>query len=432
MEVGFLVDADRKVKVKVERVIGEGSKQKFIEETKIINAVKIVEIVPTITDVKSIVKEGKVIVQGTVHKQIFFVGPDGLEHHEAEDLEWSELIEVEPIDPSRPVTTGMNEQTHPVVENLVWEFDPATGTLIQKIIIGIDVKVTETEQLDVARDPLGPVIKAQVVVGQGEKQKFVREEKTIEAIKIVDIVPSLTSVRSHVKNGKVILQGILHKQIFFVGTDNVVHHVAEDVPWSDLIEVPEAEEGMNEQDESSVENLVWEFDPDTGRLVQKAILRLRVKVTRTEELAVGLDVYGPLIKAERVIGRGTRQKFLEETKTLPAVKIVDIVPALRDVTSVVKDGKAIVQGVLHKQIFFVGTDGLVHHEVEDIDFSEMVEIVPLDPLRQAREGMNQQDHSEIENLVWEFDPDTGVLIQKAILRIDVVVTETEQLRVADP
>ncbi len=433
----FLADPAQKVLIKTEQVIGEGSKQKFLEETKTIDAVKIVDIVPSVTNVRSIVKEGKVIVQGTLHKQIFFIGTDGLEHHQAEDIEFSDLVEVEPVDPAVPVVSGMNEQTEVFVENLIFEFDPDTGQLVQKIILGIEVKVTETRQLSVAQDVLGPTIKAAVVVGEGSKQKFIREEKTLEAIKIVDIVPRLVNVRTHVKRGKVIVQGTLHKQIFYVGTDNIVHHVQEEVPFSDLVEITPVpgrtvEEGDVAQDESVIENLVWEFDPTTGRLVQKVILRLREKVTENQEIQVALDPYGPLIKADVVIGRGVAQKFIEETKTLPAVKIVDIVPQLRDMTSIVKEGKVIVQGVLHQQIFFVGTDGLVHHLAEDIDFSEMVEIEPLDPSRPAREGMNQQDHSAIENLVFEFDPVTGTLTKKVIIRIEVVVTEHQQIRVQDP
>lgn len=433
----FHVDNNEKVLIKTEQVIGEGSKQKFIEESKVLPAVKIVDIVPSVVNVRAIVKEGKVIVQGTLHKQVFFIGADGLEHHVAEDIEWSDLVEVEPVDPAFPVVSGLNEKTDVFVENLVFEFDPATGELIQKVILAIEVKVTETRQISVAQDVLGPVIKVQVVVGEGSKQKFIREEKTIEAIKIVDIVPRLTNIRTHVKRGKVIVQGTLHKQIFFVGLDNIVHHLAEDIPWSDLVEITPVpgrtvDEGDTAQDESTIENLVWEFDPETGRLIQKVILRLFEKVTETQEISVALNPYGPLINADVVIGRGVKQKFIEEQKTLDAVKIVDIVPQLRDITSIVKEGKVIVQGVLHQQIFFVGTDGLVHHIAEDIDFSEMVEIEPLDPTRPAQEGMTEQDHSVIENLVFEFDPDTGTLIKKVILRIEVVVTEHQQIRVQDP
>jgi len=432
------LNAVEKIKIKTERVVGHGNKQKFIEETKTLDAIKIVEIKPTLRDIKIIVKEGKAIVQGVVHKQIFFIGTDGLEHHLAEDIAFSELVDIEPVDPFHPAQPGMNAQDFSFVENLVFEFDTDTMELTQKIIVALVIKVTQTDQIDVLMDPFGPFIKTEVVIGSGSKQKFIREEKTIDAVKIVDIVPRLRDVTSIVKNGKVIVQGTIHKQIFFVGTDNLVHHLAEDINFSELVEIVPldpnvpAKEGMNQQDESRIENIIFEFNPDTGRLVQKIILRLQVKVTDTRQIPVALDPYGTLIKTERVIGEGTKQKFIEETKTLNAIKIVDIIPTLRDVTSVVKDGKVIVQGVVHKQIFFVGTDGLVHHVAEDIDFSEMVEIEPLNPELPVREGMNQQDHSFIENLVFDFNPDTGQLVQKIIIRIEVKVTQTEQIKVADP
>jgi len=61
-------------------------------------------------------------------------------------------------------------------------------------------------------------------------------------------------------------------------------------------------------------------------------------------------------------------------------------------------------GTVHKQIFYIGTDGLEHHLAEDIDFSELVDVEPLNPMCPVREGMNQQDFSVIENSVFEFDP----------------------------
>lgn len=434
MAVQFLQNNAEQCLIKTEQVIGEGIKQKFVEETKQVPGIKIVDIVPSVKNVRSIVKDGKVIVQGVLHKQIFFIGADGLEHHLAEDIEFSELVDVEPVDPAFPVVAGLNEQTHVFVENLIFEFDPNTGELIQKVILLIEVKVTETRQINITLNHLGPTIKVKVVVGEGIKQKFIREEKQIEAIKIVDIVPRLTNLRTHVKNGKVIVQGVLHKQIFFVGLDNIVHHLAEDIDFSEMVEIMPvinacATDGDEAQDHSVIENLVFEFDPDTGRLIQKVIVRLVEKVTTTQQIPVCISPYGTLIKAEVVVGEGVKQKFIEEVKQIPAIKIVDIVPTLKDITSIVKEGKVIVQGVLHQQIFFVGIDGLVHHVAEDIDFSEMVEIEPLDPTKPVTEGMNEQDHSVIENLVFEFDPDTGELRKKVIIRLEVVVTETQQIRV---
>ncbi|MEW6229410.1 MAG: hypothetical protein AB1700_15195, partial [Bacillota bacterium] len=90
---------------------------------------------------------------GVVRKQIFFVGTDDLVHHLAEDLPFSEMVEVTPINPDVPVREGMDEQDHSFIENIIFEFDPATGTFTEKIVIRIDVKVTQFAQIAVIVDP---------------------------------------------------------------------------------------------------------------------------------------------------------------------------------------------------------------------------------------------------------------------------------------
>lgn len=416
--------------LKVERVVGHGSKQVLLEETNTIPGIKIVEIIPTLIKIRSIVKDGKVIIQGTVHKQIFYIGTDELEHHLAEDMDFSELVDIEPLNPMYPVREGMNQQDFSVIENSVFEFDPDTGALTQKIILRLCVKVTETEQLEVGVAPQGTLIKAAVVVGEGTRQKFIEETKVIPAIKVIEIIPRISQIRHIVKNGKVLVQGIVHKQIFYVGTDDLVHHLAEDIPFSDLVIVPCACEGMNSQDHSFVDNLVFEFDPVTGSLTQKIILALSVKVTETCGVPVIERTAGTLISANQIIGMGCAEKLVEETKTLAAIKIVDIDARISEITSIVKNGKVIVQGTVHKQIFYVGTDDLVHHLAEDLPFSEMIEIPPINPQFPVEEGMDQQDHSFIENIVWEFDPTTGELTEKVIIGIQVVVTNHIQIPVA--
>ncbi len=415
--------------LKVQRVVGHGSKQVLLEETNTIAGIKIVEIIPSLINIRSIVKDGKVIIQGTVHKQIFYIGTDELEHHLAEDIDFSELVDIEPLNPMCPVREGMNQQDFSVIENSVFEFDPDTGALTQKIILRLCVKVTETEQLEVGVAPQGTLIKAAVVVGEGAKQKFIEETKVISAIKVIEIIPRISQIRHIVKNGKVLVQGIVHKQIFYVGTDDLVHHLAEDIPFSDLVLVPCACEGMNSQDHSFVDNLVFEFDPATGALTQKIILALCVKVTETCGVSVITQQTGTLISANQIIGMGCAQKLVEETKTLPAIKIVDIDARISEITSIVKNGKVIVQGTVHKQIFYVGTDDLVHHIAEDLPFSEMIEIPPINPEFPVEEGMDQQDHSFVENIVWEFDPTTGELTEKVIVGIQVVVTNHVQIPV---
>jgi hypothetical protein len=428
----------KKVLIQAERVVGHGSKQKLIEESVTIAGLKIVEIVPTLRHIHATVKAGKVIVQGTLHKQIFFIGEDGLEHHLAEDWAWSELVEIDPEDDSEPVLPGMNEQTTVTVENLIWEFDPDSRILVQKVILLIQIKVTVTDEIQVKTGPEGPLLSVGQVIGCGEKQKLIQTTKTLEAIKVFDIQASLRQVKVHVKTGKAIVQGVLHKQVFFVGLDNLVHHVGEDIPWSDMVEIdpvlPDcpATEGMDYQDLSCIANCIWEFDPVTGILIQKIVIKLKVKVTDRREICVLLDPEGVHIATHVVRGRGEKQKLVEECVGLDAIKIVDITHGIRDLHTIVKDAKVIVQGVLHKQVFYVAQNGLVRHLSEDIPFSDIVEIIPLDPACPTREGMGYINQTVVENLLWEFDPQLGKLVQKAIILLDVTIIESKQLLVCDP
>lgn len=49
----------------------------------------------------------------------------------------------------------------------------------------------------------------------------------IPAVKIKEIRAHIDSVTAHVIPNKVIVQGTLQKQVFFVGEDNIVHHFPE-------------------------------------------------------------------------------------------------------------------------------------------------------------------------------------------------------------
>jgi len=156
------------VLIQAERVVGHGSKQKLMEESVTMAGLKIAEIVPTLRHIHATVKAGKVIIQGTLHKQTLFIGEDGLEHHLAEDWEWSELVAIIPENDHGPVLPGMNEQTAVTVENLIWEFDPGSRILVQKVILLVQVKVTVTDEISVKTDAQGPLLRVRQVIGCGK------------------------------------------------------------------------------------------------------------------------------------------------------------------------------------------------------------------------------------------------------------------------
>jgi hypothetical protein len=60
----------------------------------------------------------------------------------------------------------------------------------------------------------------------------------LPAEKVEDIVASVRDLNCFVINNKVIFQGTLHKQIFFVSLDGIVRHQAVDIPFSGFVDTP--------------------------------------------------------------------------------------------------------------------------------------------------------------------------------------------------
>ncbi|TCL60268.1 uncharacterized protein DUF3794 [Hydrogenispora ethanolica] len=404
--------------IRAEVVIGENTKQILIEKnvTLEIPAIKVRNINAKVCDLTTDVIADKVVIQGILHKQIFFVGEDNIVHHQAEDIPFSTFVDVPGAEPC------MNVQIDPVIETVI--FSLLSPTVIhQKVVIEFFVKVTESRQLNVLTGE-GPLVRVDQVIGENTKQELFENFVTLAnaSIKIDDITVSIRDLTTHVIADKVIIQGVIHKQIFYVSTDNIELHQAEDVNFSTFVDVPGAVPGMDVEVVPTVEFVHFELrDPVT--LLQKVVIEFFAKVTESVQIPVVLGP-GALLKLETVIGENTRQILLENVFQLPieTIKIREIVACIRDIsTEVIKD-KVIIQGTLHKQIFFIGIDNLEHHQAEDIPFSTFVDIIGATP------GMNVHVASQIETILFELENSTS-LRQKVVIEFFVKVTETQQLSV---
>ncbi|MBA2132873.1 DUF3794 domain-containing protein [Capillibacterium thermochitinicola] len=114
-----------------------------------------------------------------------------------------------------------------------------------------------------------------------EAQVQVLVEDTIDlftpAQKIDEIRANVQDLRCHVIPGKVIFQGILHKQIFFVNEDNVVVHQGVDIPFSGFVDIPEAEPGQFCQLAASVEFIDFQLlSPTTLRETTVILVNVRL------------------------------------------------------------------------------------------------------------------------------------------------------------
>ncbi|MTI59822.1 MAG: DUF3794 domain-containing protein [Firmicutes bacterium] len=409
--------------IKTPVVIGENVIQRM-EVTDLsldTSAIKIRDINATITNLDTDVIDNKVIIQGTIHKQIFFVGTDDIIHHQAEDINFSYFVDVPGAEP------GMDVLVEPTIEHIVTRLIMDGTILHQKVVLQFFVKVLSIQQL-IVETGVGPLIKVERVIGENSVQTMVMNEVTlaVDAIKIVDINAEVVDLETEIIEDKVIIQGVVHKQLFYIGVDEVEHHQAEDIPFSEFVDIPGAEPGMNVQVHPNVEHIKQELSVDGTTVTQEIVLELFVKVTETVQinLVTGED---SLVMLPEVVGENTKQVLSETTLELDqtAIKIKDIQASFEDVNAVVINDKVIIQGIIHKQIFYVGEDNVEYHQAENVPFSTFVDVIG------ARPGMDVDIIPTIAFIKPELDPEGELLTQKVIGDIFVKVTENIQFNVSE-
>ncbi|HEY8392638.1 MAG TPA: SPOCS domain-containing protein [Capillibacterium sp.] len=404
--------------VRAEVVIGEGTKQLLIETNVTLErpAIKIRNITAEIRNLTTELIQDKIIIQGVLHKQIFYVGEDNIVHHQAEDVPFSTFIDIFGTEP------GMNVQVHPVIETILFSLLRPT-LLHQKVVVEFFVKVTESNQLNLV-EGTGPLVRLDQVIGEGTKQELIENTITLNApaLKIDDITAEIRDLSIEVIDDKVIIQGIIHKQIFFIGLDNIEYHQAEDLEFSTFLDIPGATTGMDVVVEPTIEFIHFEL-LDENTLLQKVVVEFFVKVTESIQINVALGP-GALLKLDTVVGEDTKQLLVENTITLsqPAIKIREIVAKVERLMAEVIEDKVIIQGVVHKQIFFINEDNLEIHQSEDVPFSTFVDIPGAVP------GMDVRIKPVIETVLFEL-LDSTTLRQKVVVELFIKVTESQQLQV---
>lgn len=136
-------------RVKVLKVIGEAVAQVVVEGNISINAVKIDRIIAEVRDVSNHVFNNKVVEQGTVHKQVFFVDREGIVREVEENIPYMVSVDI----PGIERTPFTDVQSHLLDIDTDFVLTPESchepGNLMQKIVAHILVKVSEWTQLDV-------------------------------------------------------------------------------------------------------------------------------------------------------------------------------------------------------------------------------------------------------------------------------------------
>ncbi|WP_028306654.1 DUF3794 and LysM peptidoglycan-binding domain-containing protein [Desulfitibacter alkalitolerans] len=449
-----LIDVQRRL-LKVQNVVGEDTQQ-----VKVLNEIafpvqirKIWDTMAEVRDVEINVIKDKVIVEGIIHKQIFYVSDenrivDGIKYQKGEVFELSvdepfiahvdipgtrpgfhvqvatriEFIgydEIKPIQPKpKPHSEGeAMHHPHPKPE-------PARNLWRQTLILEVFVKVTETVQMEVVVDVVAPeldlevikeLLKVQSVVGEDENQvSVVRDIEFDRRVKkIRNIQTKIENVTTKIVPDKIIVEGVLHKQIFYVeqNTNKVFEQTVRE-SFTAFVDVPGARPGHTVQVTVEVEFV--DIDLRNGNAHegfrsgrQTAVLAVFAKVTEELQIDVVVDVIGDvdvfkeLLKVESVIAEDSKQVTVKNDVALmrPAKKIAETDATVNinfTETKIIND-KVIVVGEVKKQIYYVDlcTGGVFEQGVVE-KFTTFVD------LPGARPGMNLHITGEVEFV--EFAP----------------------------
>lgn len=369
--------ADSTQLLKLECLVCESQGEACIESRFVLprRAKKIVEIQARLVDVTGEVVDGQVLVSGVLHKQVFFVGEDCLVHHVPEDVPFSVFVDCPGAQAGQEAF--VEAQIARLSHELQW-----CQEVVQKAILQFIVRVTEECQVNVLLDPTGPLVKAECVVN--EATKAVTIENIVElcrrAKKIREIQVFLEEVSAEASNDQVLFTGTIVKNVFFITEEDVEFFQEERVPFTGIVEVPGAEPGDNVAMTAQILR-VDKFLSNSRELRQRISLSLFVKVTRTCQLNVAQDQNGPLVNASQVIATNSKQVLVENVADLnhPARKIHEIQARVEDLMVEVIPNKVVIQGTLHKQVFFVADDDIIRHQGEDVQFTTFIDLPGISP-----------------------------------------------------
>lgn len=136
-------------KIKVLKVVGEAVGQLVLENSTCINAVKIDRINAKLLDTTDHLFRNKVVKQGRILKEIFYVDPEGVVRFKSEKIPFMLTVDIPGLKPGAFTEVQNHLLDIEVDYNLTPPRYCIPGCLEQKIVAHILVVASEWTQLDV-------------------------------------------------------------------------------------------------------------------------------------------------------------------------------------------------------------------------------------------------------------------------------------------
>lgn len=385
-----------KTRIKVQHVVGEETAQvDVVREFELDDlARKVVDVDAEVVELDYEILPNKVIVKGVLHKQIYYVAEDDYVVKEKTIMreEFTDFVHIQGV---KPDMEAMVDAAVIYVNTSPSNGEFPTATFQQNAVLSVNVKVYELVQLDVVTDAKGPNISTtkeafnvENVVGENEKQVTISAEHPVEfpARKIYDMDAVCRDLDYEVLPGKVIVKGVLHKQVYYVDAEyDTVQEQSLDEEFSVILNVPHAEPGMDVFTKCKIEFCEAKL-LKRNRVKTSCVLYVFAKVTEVKELDLVVDVTGAdvdkeNIRIENILGKECQQENVSQSLTpmeddcqMNIKKARNLTAKLRDVTYEKIKNKIIVKGSVHVQAYYVACDpaSTLRETSADIPFTSFV------------------------------------------------------------
>lgn len=440
----FMSVTQTKSCIKVQHVVGEGMSQVNLDRTITLNDVakKVAGVDAEIKGEEAKVIPNKVIVEGVLHKQIYYIESlTGVMKEQTVEEPFTHFVHIEGVE------EGMDAVVDCMIEYCELEplNHPPTDKWQQVCIIKCEVKVVETHEIEVVTDVMGAVATKDTfcverVIADASRQSTLRNvfETPTGAKKIMDATTKVKDLECDVLPNKVLVKGKIYKQVYYVcATTGEVLEKSEYIPFSTFIDAPGVKPGMDCNCKVVVEYV--DHDPlkrgpqGVIEWQQTIVIEAHCKVTEIEELTVVTNVLGVatkdiVIKVEDIKAKECKQVNLRDEFKLPedAKKVYRVDAKCQDIeTKVIKD-KVIIEGKVHKQVYYVDADTLKLKEFSmDVPFDTFIHVPGVEPGDDARVTC-RIEYTSVESVK---TPPTDMWQETVVLEVCCKIAETREIKV---
>lgn len=298
----------------VDSVVGENCKQVTVSSEHRLKdpARKIYDMDAVCRDVEAEILPGKVIIKGTLHKQVYYVDEeDDTVQEQSFDDDFSVVLDVPDADPEMDVYIKCKV-----------EFCEASLIKEKKIktncILYVFAKVTELKELNLVTDVIGAIvdkrrIRVEDIIGKCCRQENVNQSILVKEDDNEVLVKKARDLHAKLRNftfekicNKVIVKGNIHVQAYYISCEGEqeLRETSAEVPFTTFVHFDGVTQDTMIEVRARVEYTDLKLEGDsceTSKLRAIAIIEMCVRAYEMRDIIVVTDVIGDPCVEEPVV-----------------------------------------------------------------------------------------------------------------------------------